>query len=708
MSNQVQTIPEFDPERNGDLPNPDQPVAGKMQRLKDGLRANIEFMLRPQLTRFDQVYPERDEPEADQLLDRIGHALTGTIVRKLRARPKRVHAIVDQVAPFEAPLRELDSDGLRELARELTRQLRREGMKDELVAHAFALVRETSDRIHGMRHFNSQLIGGWVMLQGMIAEMETGEGKTLTATLPACTAALAGRPVHVITVNDYLVERDHALMQPVYAALGISSAAVTSEMSHEERQLAYACDVVYCTNKTVVFDYLRDRIVLGTQSDSLHLKLEKVYGGDAAKSRIRRLLLRGLSFAIVDEADSVLADEAGTPLIISAEVSSPDEALFAGQAIDLAHQLVEGLHYRILRGERRIEMQEEGHQRVIDLSKSLGGVWSITLRREEMINQALTALLLFSRDEQYLVRDGKIQVIDEFTGRVMADRSWGQGLHQLIEVKEGLKVTARREPLARISYQRFFRRYQHLSGMSGTASEVAAELGSIYGLGVVKVPTNRPSLRMTHPDRVFATDEEKWECVLQRILHHHERGAPILVGTRSVVSSELLSQKLEERGIAHKVLNAKQDGEEADIVADAGHVGRITIATNMAGRGTDIKLREGAAELGGLHVILSERHEAGRIDRQIAGRCARQGDPGNVEAILSLEDALLVPYNNGLPALVLRRLVSRFSDKKEMLHAKWIRYAQKRTERSQSRIRKSLLKADKQMGDILSFSGRAE
>lgn len=325
-----------------------------------------------------------------------------------------------------------------------------------------------------------------------------------------------------------------------------------------------------------------------------------------------------------------------------------------------------------------------------------------------MISQALTALFLFARDEQYLVRDGKIQVIDEFTGRVMADRSWGQGLHQLIEVKEGLEVTARREPLARISYQRFFRRYQHLSGMSGTASEVAAELGNIYGLGVVKVPTNRPSLRMTHPDRVFATDEEKWECVLARILHHHQRGAPILVGTRSVVSSELLSQKLEERGIAHKVLNAKQDGEEADIVAEAGHVGRITIATNMAGRGTDIKLREGAAELGGLHVILSERHEAGRIDRQIAGRCARQGDPGNVEAILSLQDALLVPYSNGLSAVVLRSLVSRFSDKKEMLHAKWIRYAQKRTERSQSRIRKSLLKADKQMGDILSFSGRAE
>ncbi|RZJ20219.1 MAG: prepilin peptidase, partial [Haliea sp.] len=309
---------------------------------------------------------------------------------------------------------------------------------------------------------------------------------------------------------------------------------------------------------------------------------------------------------------------------------------------------------------------------------------------------------------EHLVRDGKIQVIDEFTGRVMADRSWGQGLHQLIEVKEGCEVTARRESLARISYQRFFRRYQLLSGMSGTASEVAGELGSIYGLGVVKVPTNRRSLRVTEPDRVFATDDEKWACVLERILYHHGRGAPILVGTRSVVSSEILSQKLAERGIAHQVLNAKQDSTEAEIVADAGHVGRITIATNMAGRGTDIKIAPGAAALGGLHVILSERHEAGRIDRQIAGRCARQGDPGHVEAILSLEDALLQPFAGSLGAVVARRLASLWPGRREAIQARWIRRVQLRTENTQSRLRKSLLKSDRQMGDILSFSGRAE
>lgn len=687
---------------------PSEPSLSSPLPFGHNLRAAMACALRPRLARFDEVYPEREEVQGDQLLDRLGVAITGRISRKVRARPQRVRAIIRNVQPFDAPLRALDAVGLRELARELARQLRREGLKSTLVAQAFALVRETADRILGMRHFDTQLIGGWVLLQGMVAEMETGEGKTLTATLPACTAALAGQSVHIITVNDYLVERDHVKMQPVYAALGITSAMVTSEMTHAQRQQAYACDVVYCTNKTVVFDYLRDRIVLGAQSDSLHLKLEKIYGGNADKTRVNCLLLRGLNFAIVDEADSVLADEAGTPLIISAEVDSPGELMLAGQAISLARQLVKEDHFRIMVRERTIEMLEAGHQRALDLSKSLGGVWTITLRREEMVSQALSALHLFTRDEQYLVRDRKIQVIDEFTGRVMADRSWGQGLHQLIEVKEGCEVTARREPLARISYQRFFRRYKLLSGMSGTASEVAVELGSIYGLGVVKVPTNRPSLRQNDADRVFETDDAKWDAVVARVLQHHARGAPVLVGTRSVISSEVLSRRLEARGVAHQVLNAKQDSAEAEVVALAGQVGHITIATNMAGRGTDIKIGSDAAALGGLHVILSERHSARRIDRQIAGRCARQGDPGHVEAILSLEDALLAPYTGGLRFLAMRWLAATFSVRKQAIHAHWIRHLQKRIERSQSRIRKSLLKSDRQMGDILSFSGRAE
>ena len=654
---------------------------------------------------FDEIYPERQELRGEEWLDRLGVSITGKIVRKLRSSPFRVGAIAGAVAKLDAKYRTLDQHGLREQARELKMLLRRKGLRHNLVAQAFALIRETAGRLLGMRHFDVQLKGGWIMLNGMIAEMNTGEGKTLTATLPACTAALAGIPVHVITVNDYLVERDCAIMRPLYEALGVTVAAATAEMDPKERQAAYAADVVYVTNKTLVFDYLRDRILLATGSSSLHLRLEKLYGAD---TRSRRLLLRGLHYAIVDEADSVLIDEARTPLIISTEVSSGDEALVAGQALDLARQLEIGRDFVVVIAERRIALTEAGHQRVVDLCKALGGVWAGAMRREELVTQALTALHLFERDDHYLVREGKIQVIDEHTGRVMADRSWGQGLHQLIEAKEGLEITPRKESLARISYQRFFRRYLHLSGMTGTAAEVTSELGSVYGLAVVHVPTHRPSRRTYRRDRIFPTEQEKWRSIAERVAELHAKGVPVLLGTRSVASSEVASGLLSERGLAHSILSAKQDEEEAQIVAGAGERGRITIATNMAGRGTDIKLAPGVAELGGLHVILSERHEAGRIDRQLAGRCARQGDPGRAEAILSLEDPLLEPYKGG-PLEWLARAFAVFGDVfgGPALRT-WIRYAQYRTERAQSRVRRNLLKSDKQMGDILSFSGRPE
>ena len=654
---------------------------------------------------FDEVYPEQGEIDNDDWIDRLGVAVTGHISRRVRARPQRINSIVDRVAAFSERYAGSDAATLRESARELKRELRRDGLREDIVARSFALVRETGHRVLGMRHFDVQLIGGWILINGMVAEMQTGEGKTLTATLPAATAALAGIPVHVITVNDYLVERDCELMRPLYETLGITVAAATADMDHQARQRAYQADVVYCTNKTVVFDYLRDRILLGASSSSLHLKLEKLYGADA---RIRRLLLRGLNFAIVDEADSVLADEARTPLIISAEVSSEDEALVARQALDLAQQLSLGDDFLIVKAERRVALTEAGHQRVIELCASLGGVWAGAMRREELVKQALTALRLFVRDEHYLVRDGKIQVVDEFTGRVMADRSWGQGLHQLIETKEGCELTPRKEPLARISYQRFFRRYRHLSGMTGTAAEVAGELGAVYGLGVVRVPTHRPSKRLSLPDRIFDTEAEKWRCVADRVAELNARGAPVLLGTRSVADSETASNALTERGLEHQVLNAKQDQEEADIIAKAGAAGRITIATNMAGRGTDIKLGPGVEELGGLHVVLSERHEAGRIDRQLAGRCARQGDPGHFEAILSLEDPLLLPFKGGLLEWLLRQILIRGGSRAEQAKKMFIDFAQWRTERTQSGIRRKLLKSDKQMGDILSFSGKAE
>ena len=658
------------------------------------------------------LYPEKPEREAEGWLERQGEATVGRLSRRLRAMPSRALSFPAQVAAAEEAMGEISAASLRERAREVAVALRREGPTDAHVAQAFALVRRAAELTLGKRHFDVQLVGGWIMVQGMVAEMQTGEGKTLTATLPACTGALAGWPTHVITVNDYLVQRDCELMRPVYEALGLSVAFVTEEMTPEERRVAYACDVVYCANKTVVFDYLRDRIVLGPSyrpgAGPLQLQAERLAG---PQGRVSKLLLRGLHFAIVDEADSVLVDEARVPLIISAEQPGNEEALMAAQALELARSLMNSEHYRILQGDRRIDLTEAGRQRIIDWCEGRQGVWAMTLRREELALRALSALHLYVLDEHYLIREGKVQVIDEFTGRVMADRSWGQGLHQLIEVKEGCEVSPIKETLARISYQRFFKRYLRMGGMTGTAAEIADELGEVYDLAVVRVPTHRTSLRVARPDRVFAKAADKWQAVAERVVQLHGQGVPVLIGTRSVAASELFSRLLTAHGLAHAVLNAKQDGIEADIVSQAGELGRITIATNMAGRGTDIALGAGVAERGGLHVILTERHETARIDRQLAGRCARQGDPGVFEAFVALDDPLFDGVaQSAVGSLMRKALQGRVQGgaSSSSLALRFIQWVQWRTERLHRQVRKALQEADKRLDTLLSFSGRPE
>ncbi len=665
----------------------------------------------PQAAPHD-LYPERMEAESEGFVERTGEALAGSLARRLRASPKHALAFADQVDAAETAMGLLSEQDLAGRARDLSACLRRDGLVDAHVARAFALVRRAAELTLGKRHFKVQLVGGWIMVNGMIAEMQTGEGKTLTATLPACTAALAGLPTHVITVNDYLVQRDCELMRPVYEVLGLSVAAVTEDMSPEERRQAYASDVVYCSNKTVVFDYLRDRIALGpgyrAGAGPLQLQVDRLSG---ATGRTSQLLLRGLHFAIVDEADSVLVDEARVPLIISAEVPAEEEGRIAAEALELAHALSEGDDYRILRGERRVLLTDMGRQRVIDWCEGRPGVWAMTIRRDELALRALSALHLYTLDEHYLIREGKIQVIDEFTGRVMPDRSWGQGLHQLIEVKEACEVTPIKETLARISYQRFFRRYLRLGGMTGTAAEIRPELGTVYDLAVVRVPTHRPGKRVARPDRVFVDGASKWNAVAARVAELHASGVPVLVGTRSVATSELFSRMLNERGLNHAVLNAKQDDTEAEIVSQAGELGRITIATNMAGRGTDIALGVGVAERGGLHVILTERHESARIDRQLAGRCARQGDPGVFEAFVAMDDPLF-DADKGLFAARVRRAVQRAQARSDAetprIALSYIHWAQWRTERQHRQMRLALRAADHRLDTILSFSGRPE
>lgn len=651
------------------------------------------------------IYPERQEPRTGWL-DGMAASATGKLAPWLRPRASRFEWIIDAVNDQAGFIEKMGDAEIVKVSHGLRERLRSEGYTQELVAQAFALAREVAGRTLGLRHFDVQLIGGLVLLKGMVCEMETGEGKTLTATLAACTAALSGVPVHIITVNDYLADRDAKWMRPIYHAVGITVGTIKHGMSPEAKRAAYRCDVTYCTNKEVTFDYLRDRIVLWDRPSQTRLQLERLYG---ERSRLRNLLLHGLHFAIVDEADSVLIDEARTPLIISAEGDGYDEQAVYKHALDIARNLMLGRDFSILASERSLDLTEEGKARIEEMARWNAKMLMNKQQREELVHQALVGLHLFHRDKHYLVKDGKVQIVDEYTGRLMPDRSWERGLHQLIEMKENCDMTKRKETQARISYQRFFRRYLRLAGMTGTAREVAGELWSIYRLRVVTVPTNRPLKRNYLPDRVYPKAEKRWEAVVDRISEHHRKGRPVLIGTRSVAASEHLSRLLSDAGLPHNVLNARQDQEEAEIIARAGERARITVATNMAGRGTDIHLRPGVAELGGLHVIATERHEARRIDRQLFGRCGRQGDPGTNEAVVSLEDELATAYVNKVfqwvAAAVLRR--------PDAILARWIGKilfyrAQRKAEQLHARMRHDLLKMDEQLGDALAFSGQPE
>jgi preprotein translocase subunit SecA len=649
-------------------------------------------------------YPERPS-EGPVGLDELAHR---TVVRAgHRVKTSRLYRrrFLAQVNSIGAEFIDLSGRELNRKALELRQAFMQRGLVDELVVPTFALVREFAGRALKMRHYDSQVLGGWVMLNGMIAEMETGEGKTLTATLPACVAAMAGIPVHVITVNDYLAQRDAELMAPLYKLLGITVGTITeADTEPEARRAAYACDVTYCTNKQLTFDYLRDRVQMGhRQSD-----LQRMVDGLREGSQGSPLLLRGLCFAIVDEADSVLIDEARTPLILSRPVAGMFDDDTYRQALELAGKLAAGADYDVNEQQRGVVISDRGKNRLDEIAAEMPELWARRRHRELLVEQALCATHLYIRDRDYLVRDGKVQIIDDNTGRVMADRSWEMGLHQMVEAKENCEITPARESLAKITYQRFFRRYLRLGAMSGTAAEVGGELWSVYGLRVVKVPSHKPLRRIAGPCRIYPSADEKWTKVVARVRQLNGLQRPVLIGTRSVAASEHLSGLLNEAGLAHKVLNARNDAEEADIVATAGQAGRIVVATNMAGRGTDISLGAGIPELGGLHVIATERNEARRIDRQLFGRCGRQGDPGSFEAILSLEDELISLYAPRPLKHLLRILLRHDNPLGQRFGAGAMRLAQRILEKRHARVRRELIKLDQRLGDVLAFTGPAE
>jgi preprotein translocase subunit SecA len=637
--------------------------------------------------------------------DRHERALTRLLMplhRPAAARRKQWPAFVGEIETAGRVLQTLNDAALDRFTHDLRRRMRHAHLARGHVTRAFALVREVARRELGLAHYDEQLIGGWILLEGMLAEMATGEGKTLCATLPACAAALAGIPVHVVTVNDYLVARDAARMGPIYRRLGLRVGAVTATMDDAARRAGYRADVTYCCNKQLVFDYLRDRRLTANAPDDLRLRLD---GLCTPRRRADGLFLRGLYYAIVDEADSVFIDEARTPLILAAANSDAGEATLYRQALFLAGQLRAAEDYSCAAGARHVLLTARGQARLATMGEPLGGWWAGERRRETLVTQALAARECYRRDREYLVQDGKIVVVDEQTGRAMPDRSWEQGLHQMIEAKEGVALTGRQETLARISYQRFFQRYLRLGGMSGTLREVRGELRRVYGARVVAVPTHRPSQLRRTAETWCRDAGEKWTAIIAAIARERAAGRPVLAGTRSVADSELLSRQLGEAGVAHRVLNARQDAEEAAIVASAGEAARVTVATNMAGRGTDIELGAGVAERGGLHVIVCERNESRRVDRQLIGRAGRQGDPGSYEYIGALDDELL---KTALGERLIAALARRRGGVPGRFAALLFALAQRLAGFRHRRTRRALLALDESRADLTAFAGRSE
>ncbi len=568
---------------------------------------------------------------------------------------------------------------------------------------AFALVREVAARTLAMRPYLVQVAAGLAIDKGYLAELATGEGKTLSAALPATIAGWRGRGCHVITVNDYLAQRDAKTLEPVFTFCGLTVAAITGESKPPERRAAYLADITYLTNKEAAADHLRDQLALGVNRQLSQVLLRRLTRQSDPTDHI---VMRGLTQAIIDEADSVLIDEAVTPLIISTASGDAQQQQAFMDAATLAGGLAENEHFRIEHRHREINLTPAGCEKLAQASESLGGIWRGQRRREELVTQALMVRHLYRNGQQYVIHEGKVVIVDESTGRLMPDRTWRDGMHQACEAREGLEVTPLKDTLARLSFQRFFRLYGKLGGMTGTAYEARHEIWRAYRMPTVRIPTNKPRVAVHQGDHTFVTASQKWDAVRQQIRSLYRGSQPILVGTRSVAASEHLSSLMTDSGMEHNVLNAVRHAEEAQIIAGAGQGGCVTVATNMAGRGTDIKLGRGVEEMGGLCVIATERHESSRVDRQLFGRAGRQGDPGSTVGFVSLEDELVTRH---APRWLVRlaRLMARGEGQvPQPLARRLVKMAQARAQRQARYQRRMVLRADEHQRQSLGFAGK--
>ena len=647
------------------------------------------------------LFPER-EP-AEHALDRLAIAAALRLRRVpllRRCAEARLLAAVAAALPAAAAC---DDATLKRQARDACRAAypRRDAAA---AAQALAALSEVAFRALGLRPHRPQLLACWHLIQGTLVELDTGEGKTLTAGLGAAFAALAGAPAHVVTVNDYLAQRDAESMMPLFQRLGLTVGVVHGGVAQDQRAPQYAQDICYCTNKDLVFDYLRDRVNSRGSASRAQLAVRQLHGARAGEP----LRLRGLHFAIVDEADSVLVDEARTPLILSAKRDGQaDAAAYAALLAMVQQDLVQDRHYTLPPG--GVELLPEGKARLEELADEHDGndeIWRTPWMLEHFTLQALRALHLYRRDQHYVVHEGKVVIVDEFSGRMLPDRSWEQGLQQLVEVKEGCAPSGGNVTLARITYQSFFTRYLRLSGISGTIRETAGEMAGVLGIGCLRIEPNTPSRRQSLAPRLFASEADKIAALVDEVQAMRHSGRPVLVGTRSVRSSQAVSEALARAGIGHRVLNALQNADEAALVAAAGAPGAVTVATNMAGRGTDIRLAPEALAAGGLHVILTEWHESARVDRQLYGRCARQGDPGSVRAMVALDDELLARHAHPW-------LVQAAASLPPQRWPAWAietlrRHMQGSAERANAAQRRHTLAQDRRKRRELAFSGAPE